>query len=147
VAHRLEKGKAITIDCVLFPVVRFCAFYKERSNDQCWLWEGYLDKDGYGRFWFDGVSKLAHRVSYAYRVEPIPWGQDVDHLCGNEACINPHHLRLMPRSAHSIYHWQARGSGEDDEPGAVAEPTPGPEGDLAEGEPEYAGAPTDDIPF
>jgi hypothetical protein len=36
--------------------------------------------------------RLAHRLSYEEFVGPIPESHDIDHLCGQRACLNPAHL-------------------------------------------------------
>ncbi len=58
----------------------------------CWLWRGYKTRNGYGRFWMDGRTQPAHRVSYELHVGPIPDGLHIDHLCRNRMCVNPEHL-------------------------------------------------------
>lgn len=64
----------------------------------CWIWLGAVDKDGYGviRGARHGVgwTDKAHRLSFAYRVAPIPPGAHVLHRCDTPACINPDHLYL-----------------------------------------------------
>jgi len=54
----------------------------------CWLWLGFLDKWGYGRF----GRILAHRIAFSALVGPIPEGLELDHLCGERQCVNPAHL-------------------------------------------------------
>jgi hypothetical protein len=57
----------------------------------CWLWTG--TKDGvYGSMYVHGVKVLAHRLSYALNIGPIPKGQMVCHKCDTPLCVNPHHL-------------------------------------------------------
>lgn len=34
----------------------------------------------------------AHRQSYEWLVGPVPFGRQLDHLCRNKLCVNPHHL-------------------------------------------------------
>ena len=64
----------------------------------CWLWNGAVDGCGYGRINIGGRSALAHRVSYEHHVGPIPPGLDIDHLCRNTSCVNPHHLEPVTRA-------------------------------------------------
>lgn len=42
----------------------------------------------------DGKQRFiyAHRVAYENLVGPIPEGMQLDHLCRNRMCVNPHHL-------------------------------------------------------
>lgn len=66
-------------------------------GDQCWLWDGELDKRGYGRFYagkIDGNYRkvFAHRMAYELLIGPIPEDKVIDHLCRNPKCVNPHHM-------------------------------------------------------
>ncbi|MFC8277185.1 HNH endonuclease signature motif containing protein [Streptomyces sp. NPDC057271] len=58
----------------------------------CLVWTAQLNHEGYGRFWLNGKQVQAHRASYELLVGPIPEGKQIDHLCSNRRCINPHHL-------------------------------------------------------
>ncbi len=62
----------------------------------CWLWTGYKDRWGYGRFNVrtpEGARKrMAHIEMYRQVVGEVPEGLQLDHLCHNEHCINPDHL-------------------------------------------------------
>lgn len=60
----------------------------------CWQWRGSLD-NGYGRFWLDGRSLVAHRLSYQLQHGEIPEGLALDHLCRNRGCVNPDHLEAV----------------------------------------------------
>lgn len=60
----------------------------------CWLWQGHLDKNGYGSFW-QKTGHRAHRWSYEYYKEKIPQGLTIDHLCRVKNCVNPDHLEVV----------------------------------------------------
>jgi HNH endonuclease len=59
-----------------------------QKNERCWLWNGAMHNNGYGR-----VGQMyAHRYAYRLLVGDIPSGREIDHLCGNRRCVNPAHL-------------------------------------------------------
>lgn len=66
----------------------------EKRND-CWLWQGQLDKDGYGTFYLRRVGRRAHRVGWYMLNGEIPEGMVVNHVCGHRNCVNPQHLDLL----------------------------------------------------
>jgi hypothetical protein len=58
----------------------------------CWIWNGPVNKSGYGRT-RDGNKQIAvHRREYEKANGPIPKGKDLDHLCRVRRCANPAHL-------------------------------------------------------
>lgn len=57
----------------------------------CWFWTCKPD-NGYGRFWLNRKSQLAHRIAYLIWHGEIPKEKQLDHLCRNRNCINPAHL-------------------------------------------------------
>ena len=65
---------------------------KVETAEGCWLWTGYKNEKGYGRFQFKGRFTASHRVAYELLVGSIPGGMEIDHLCRNTSCVNPAHL-------------------------------------------------------
>lgn len=64
-------------------------------NSGCWLWIGASKAHGYGQLSRSGRPHLAHRMSFAALVGPIPNGLQLDHLCRVRCCVNPAHLEAV----------------------------------------------------
>lgn len=64
------------------------------SESGCWLWQGWVDRDGYGQCQVAGTRKKAraHRLCYVLTKGTIPEGLVLDHLCKVRNCVNPDHL-------------------------------------------------------
>jgi hypothetical protein len=63
----------------------------------CWLWTGYLDKNGYGRFFWGGTHHRAHRIAYRLLAgDDLSDDLELDHVvdwgCEQRDCVNPLHL-------------------------------------------------------
>lgn len=61
----------------------------------CWLWNGPLDKDGYGNFYLRRRNRRAHRVAWYHAQDEIEPGMVIDHHCQVRNCVNPAHLRKI----------------------------------------------------
>lgn len=77
---------------------RIHAHYEKRGPNDCWLWLGDLNAQGYGRISIGAKklgSALAHRVMWSVaKGRSIPRGKVVMHTCDTPACVNPKHLQL-----------------------------------------------------
>jgi hypothetical protein len=67
----------------------------------CWLWGGELNRNGYGRVWWQGKRCVVHRVVYELLHGPVSPKLHLDHVkerCQHRHCCNPAHLEpVTPR--------------------------------------------------
>jgi hypothetical protein len=65
------------------------------SPTGCWLWNAGADKDGYGKVFSGGETRVAHRIAYeSVHGDGAAAGILVRHRCDTPSCVNPNHLEL-----------------------------------------------------
>lgn len=69
-----------------------------RLDSGCLEWLGWVAKDGYGHFWLNGKTHMAHRAGYILLVGEIPQGYELDHICRFRWCVEPSHLEPVTRT-------------------------------------------------
>lgn len=62
------------------------------TASECWLWQMYCNRKGYGLIKWKGATRLAHRLAYTAYNGEIPKGLIVRHTCDTPQCCNPKHL-------------------------------------------------------
>lgn len=85
----------------------FWPLVKIGKKEECWNFIGRLDKNGYGKFRIK-PDYLAHRISYRFKVGPIPSGGHILHSCDNPSCCNPAHLFLGNHSKNMQDMWDKK---------------------------------------
>jgi hypothetical protein len=78
----------------------------EVTVDGCWVWLGFIDRQGYGHVSGPSIQgeRRAHRAAWANIYGPIPPGHHVHHRCKTLACINPEHLQQLTAQQHFMVH-------------------------------------------
>jgi hypothetical protein len=86
----------------------------DKAGD-CWLWTGWREAQGYGKWEVAGRKVRAHRVSLAIATGHEPEGALALHGCGVRACVRPDHLRwgdqeenAADRHRHGTFHRKPR---------------------------------------
>lgn len=85
---------------------RLMKHVKVNPETNCWEWQGYKYKGGYGLMRTGGAEaprESSHRVSYKIYRGEIPNGLFVLHLCNNPACVNPEHLEIGDQRQNLAY--------------------------------------------
>lgn len=64
-----------------------------RTPADCWRWVGPVSHGGYPKKTYCGRDIPARRWMWMQLFGPIPDGLVISVNCGNQQCLNPHHLR------------------------------------------------------
>ena len=78
-------------------------FSTVHQEDDCWIWEGAVDEDGYPQVFIAGGRRKAHRIVAAAFCPDLN-GNDVHHKCGERRCLNPLHLTPVDSIKHRDQH-------------------------------------------
>jgi len=67
------------------------------SKNECWLWLGGTNGNGYGVITRGGrrTQTYVHRIAWELAHGSIPDNLEVDHLCGTRSCVNVRHMELV----------------------------------------------------
>jgi hypothetical protein len=72
---------------------------KTELIDDCHIFIGCKDRDGYGLININGKTTRAHRYSYEIYNGQLPKNCVIHHTCHKRACVNPAHLQaITPQS-------------------------------------------------
>jgi len=68
-----------------------------KKTESCWLWTGYIRRNGYGTLSLRSHPYYAHRVSWELHNGSLD-GREIHHrpTCPKH-CVNPNHLMAVPR--------------------------------------------------
>ena len=83
-------------------IARFWTFTIPEPNSGCILWLGKLSSNGYGHYFAQRRSCIAHRFAYEAAVGAIAPGLQIDHLCRTRCCVNPLHLEAVTPQVNTL---------------------------------------------
>ena len=81
---------------------RLWARINRNGINGCWLWEGFINADGYGQMRVGDKTMRVHRVIYGLFHGAIPDGLQIDHLCRIRHCANPKHLEAVTSQENTL---------------------------------------------
>lgn len=91
--NKRRRDFQINLSIVNYPILkRFWS--KVLKSNECWLWQGRPDGDGYGRFYIGPSVILAHRFSAMISKPDFTDYVCALHRCDTPLCVRPSHLFL-----------------------------------------------------
>lgn len=92
-------------DLAVSIMARIAARVHEDENG-CWIWQGPLDRYGYGKVRFKlgslRRSTGTHRAAWLVMRGDIPGDLNIDHLCRVTSCVNPYHMEPVTNSVNVL---------------------------------------------
>ena len=82
-----------------FDVVKakFWNYVIKRTENECWTWTGYYEKNGQARFTFDDIQlSLGRCIYYFTNAKHLKYGV-IRHTCKNATCANPKHFEIRAK--------------------------------------------------
>ena len=64
-------------------------------DGECMIYSGSKNEKGYGLIFVGTGTKRVHRLWWQAHGRTIPRGKQLDHLCGNRACVRLDHLEVV----------------------------------------------------
>lgn len=77
---------------------------RDHFEGPCAVWEGEVDRSGYGRAFHEGRKIGAHRAAWLSAGRTIPRGHQIHHKCRNKLCTNVDHLECLSLEDHGSRH-------------------------------------------
>jgi hypothetical protein len=82
----------------------YIAYIKARTKPvgDCWVWQGFVLRGGYGQVGYRGRSARVHRLMYELHHGELPDDILVCHSCDVRLCCNPEHLWPGDKRANGV---------------------------------------------
>lgn len=66
-----------------------------KNEKSCWVWQGCIDKKGYGVLKINSKNYQLHRIVFEAANNIAVGIETVHHKCANRSCVNPEHLQKI----------------------------------------------------